>query len=247
MPDATLHPLEALMRERIVILDGAMGTMVQQYKLTEADYRGGRFKDWKGKDLKGGLELLLLTKPTVIDEIHTRYLEAGADIIETNTFSATTIGLHDFLFQGEPESGRKDPEFFQRVVDDADFRSLVHEINLSAARIARHAADTVANATGIRRYVAGSLGPLPVTASLSPDVNDPSFRAVTFDQIRKAYAEQAAALMEGGVDLLMVETIFDTLNAKAAIAAITELFEKSAKSVPLIISGTVTDRSGRIL
>ncbi|MEY2482711.1 MAG: 5-methyltetrahydrofolate--homocysteine methyltransferase [Verrucomicrobiota bacterium] len=235
------------MRERIVVLDGAMGTMVQQFKLSEADYRGDRFRDWKGKDLKGGLELLLLTKPKVIDEIHTRYLEAGADIIETNTFSATTIGLHDFLFQGEPEHGRKDPEFFQRVVDDADFRELVHEINLTAARIARHAADTVANATGLRRFVAGSLGPLPVTASLSPDVNNPAFRAVTFDQIRKAYGEQAAALMEGGVDLLMVETIFDTLNAKAAIAAIAELFEKIGKSVPLIISGTVTDRSGRIL
>jgi 5-methyltetrahydrofolate--homocysteine methyltransferase len=242
-----LHPLEALMRERIVVLDGAMGTMVQQHKLTEADYRGDRFKDWKGKDLKGGLELLLLTRPAVIDEIHRRYLEAGADIIETNTFSATTIGLHDFLFQGEPESGRKDPEFFQRVVNDADLVALVHEINVTAARIARHAADTVANETGLRRYVAGSLGPLPVTASLSPDVNDPSFRAVTFDQIRKAYGEQAAALMDGGVDLLMVETIFDTLNAKAAIAAISELFEKSGKRVPLIISGTVTDRSGRIL
>jgi 5-methyltetrahydrofolate--homocysteine methyltransferase len=247
MPVEDLHPLEALMRERIVVLDGAMGTMVQQFKLSEADYRGDRFRDWKGKDLKGGLELLLLTKPKVIDEIHTRYLEAGADIIETNTFSATTIGLHDFLFQGEPEHGRKDPEFFQRVVDDADFRELVHEINLTAARIARHAADTVANATGLRRFVAGSLGPLPVTASLSPDVNNPAFRAVTFDQIRKAYGEQAAALMEGGVDLLMVETIFDTLNAKAAIAAIAELFEKIGKSVPLIISGTVTDRSGRIL
>ncbi|HEX8489682.1 MAG TPA: methionine synthase, partial [Chthoniobacterales bacterium] len=214
---------------------------------TEADYRGERFKEWKGKDLKGGLELLLLTKPGVIDEIHRRYLEAGADIIETNTFSATTIGLHDFLFQGEPESGRKDPEFFQRVVDDPELVALVHEINVSAAHIARQAADGVANATGLRRFVAGSLGPLPVTASLSPDVNDPSFRAVTFDQIRKAYSEQAAALMEGGVDLLMVETIFDTLNAKAAIAAISELFEKSGKSVPLIISGTVTDRSGRIL
>jgi 5-methyltetrahydrofolate--homocysteine methyltransferase len=247
MPVENLHPLEALMRERIVVLDGAMGTMVQQFKLTEADYRGDRFKDWKGKDLKGGLELLLLTKPHVIDEIHRRYLEAGADIIETNTFSATTIGLHDFLFQGEPENGRKDPEFFQRVVDDADFVALVQEINVSAARIARHAADTVANETGRRRFVAGSLGPLPVTASLSPDVNDPSFRAVTFDQIRKAYAEQAAALLEGGVDLLMVETIFDTLNAKAAIAAIAELFEKTGKTVPLIISGTVTDLSGRIL
>ena len=230
MPVENLHPLEELMRERIVVLDGAMGTMVQQYKLTEADYRGERFKDWKGKDLKGGLELLLLTKPKVIDEIHTRYLEAGADIIETNTFSATTIGLHDFLFQGEPENGRKDPEFFQRVVDDEELRGLVREINLSAARVARHAADTVGKTTGLRRFVAGSLGPLPVTASLSPDVNDPSFRAVTFDQIRKAYGEQAAALLEGGVDLLMVETIFDTLNAKAAIAAITELFEKSGKT-----------------
>jgi 5-methyltetrahydrofolate--homocysteine methyltransferase len=242
-----LHPLEALMRERIVLLDGAMGTMVQQHKLTEADYRGARFRDWKGKDLKGSIELLLLTKPEIIDEIHRGYLGAGADIIETNTFSATTIGLHDFLFRGEPESGRKDPEFFQRVVDDADFRDLVREINSSAARTARQAADRVANETGQRRFVAGSLGPLPVTASLSPDVNDPSFRAVTFDQIRQAYGDQAQALLEGGVDLLMVETIFDTLNAKAAIAAVAEIFEKSGRSVPLIISGTVTDLSGRIL
>src|SRR5664279_4350188 len=242
-----LHPLEALMRQRIVVLDGAMGTMVQQYKLTESDYRGTRFKDWKGKDLKGSIELLLLTKPAVIEEIHTRYLQAGADIIETNTFSATTIGLHDFLFRGEPQNGRKDPEFFQGVVDDPDFRGLVREINAAAAQVARHAADAIANETGQQRFVAGSLGPLPVTASLSPDVNDPSFRAVTFDQIRQAYADQATALLEGGVDLLMVETIFDTLNAKAAIAAITEIFEKSGKTVPLIISGTVTDLSGRIL
>src|SRR6266436_3256330 len=142
MPVEVLHPLEALLSERVVILDGAMGTMVQQYKLAESDYRGTRFKDWKGKDLKGGIELLLLTKPTVIDEIHTRYLEAGADIIETNTFSATTIGLHDFLFCGEPKSGRKDPEFFQRVVDDPDLRGLVREINTTAARVARRAADT---------------------------------------------------------------------------------------------------------
>jgi 5-methyltetrahydrofolate--homocysteine methyltransferase len=247
MPAQDLHPLEALMRERIVVLDGAMGTMVQQYKLSEAGYRGDRFQDWKGKDLKGCLEILLLTKPDLIDEIHRRYLEAGADIIETNTFSGTTIGLHDFLFQGEPESGRKDAEFFQRVVDDREYSGLVTEINLNAARVARHAADTISNETGRRRFVGGSLGPLPVTASLSPDVNDPSFRAVTFDQIRKTYSEQAAALLEGGVDLLMVETIFDTLNAKAAIAAITELFEKLGRTVPLIISGTVTDRSGRIL
>src|SRR6202163_3966580 len=247
MPVEILHPLEALMRQRIVVLDGAMGTMVQQYKLTESDSRGTRFKDWKGKDLKGSIELLLLTKPAVIDEIHRRYLEAGADIIETNTFSATTIGLHDFLFRQEPERGRKDPEFFQRVVDDPDFRDLVREMNTAATRVARHAADMIANQTGQRRFVAGSLGPLPVTASLSPDVNDSSFRAVTFDQIRQAYADQANALLEGGVDLLVVETIFDTLNAKAAIAAITEIFEESGKTVPLIISGTVTDLSGRIL
>lgn len=241
------HPLERLMRQRIVILDGAMGTMVQQRKLTERDYRGARFQDWKGKDLKGSIELLLLTKPTVIDEIHREYLEAGADIIETNTFSGTTIGLHDFLFRGEPEHGRKDIEFFQRVVDDADLRNLVREINTTAAQVARAAAERVANETGQQRFVAGSMGPLPVTASLSPDVSDPSFRAVTFDQIRQAYTDQASALLDGGVDLLMVETIFDTLNAKAAIAAIAEIFEKNGKKVPLVISGTVTDRSGRIL
>src|ERR1700730_11650902 len=247
MPAQDLHPLEALMRERIVVLDGAMGTMVQQYKLSEAGYRGDRFQDWKGKDLKGCLEILLLTKPDLIDEIHRSYLEAGADIIETNTFSGTTIGLHDFLFHGEPDSGRKDAEFFQRVVHDRQYSDLVSEINLNAARVARHAADVVSNETGRRRFVGGSIGPLPVTASLSPDVNDPSFRAVTFDQIRQAYADQAKALLEGDVDLLMWETIFDTLNAKAAIAAIAEPFEKSGQTVPLIISGTVTDRSGRIL
>src|SRR4051812_33274939 len=237
MPDNGLHPLEALLRERIVVLDGAMGTMVQQYKLPEAAYRGERFRDWRGKDLKGCLEILLLTKPDVIQEIHRRYLDAGADIIETNTFSGTTIGLHDFLYQEEPKNGRKDAEFFQGVVDDGPLRDLVAEINLNAARVARDAADRISNQSGRRRFVGGSLGPLPVTASLSPDVNDPSFRAVTFDQIRKAYREQAAALLEGGVDLLLIETIFDTLNAKAAIAAVTELFEQTGQPVPLIISG----------
>src|SRR6185295_14363879 len=140
-----VHPLEALMRERIVVLDGAMGTMIQGYKLSEADYRGDRLRDWKGKDLKGSLELLNLTQPQVIGQIHSDYLKAGADIIETNTFSGTTIGLHDFLFQGEPKAGRKDQEFFQRVIDDADLRALVHEINCEAARIARRSADQVAN------------------------------------------------------------------------------------------------------
>src|SRR2546426_12717062 len=136
-----IHPLEVLMRERIVVLDGAMGTVIQGYKLSEADYRSERFRDWQGKDLKGSLELLNLTQPQVIEEIHSNYLEAGADVIETNTFSATTIGLHDFLFQGEPKGGRKDQEFFHRVVNDVDLRPLVREMNLAAAAIARHAAD----------------------------------------------------------------------------------------------------------
>jgi len=219
-----IHPLETLLRERIVVLDGAMGTMIQHYKLSEADYRGKRFRDWKGKDLKGSLELLLLTKPEIIGEIHSQYLEAGADIIETNTFSATTIGLHDFLFRGESANGRKDRQFFQRVVNDIDLRALVREMNIAAAKIARHAANRVGEETKTRRFVAGSIGPLPVTASISPDVNDPSFRAVTFDQLRQTYFDQVSALVEGDVDLLLVETIFDTLNAKAALFAIAEFF-----------------------
>src|SRR5213076_376116 len=193
-----LHPLETLLRERIVFLDGAMGTMIQHYKLPEAEYRGKRFSDWKGKDLKGSLELLNLTQPQVVEEIHAAYLDAGADIIETNTFSGTTIGLHDFLFAGEPKRGRKDQEFFQRVVDDRELRALVHEMNIAAATLARQAAECVANETGTRRFVAGSMGPLPVTASMSPDVNNPAFRAVTFDQLKQTYFDQANALIEGG-------------------------------------------------
>jgi 5-methyltetrahydrofolate--homocysteine methyltransferase len=242
-----VHPLEALMRERIVVLDGAMGTMIQRYKLSEADYRGERFRDWQGKDLKGSLELLNLTQPQVIEEIHSNYLEAGADIIETNTFSGTTIGSHDFLFRGEPTRGRKDQEFFQGVVDDAGLRALVHEINFEASSIARHAADRAANKTGQQRFVGGSMGPLPVAGSISPDVNDPAFRAVSFDQLRQTYFDQAKALLEGGVDLLIVETIFDTLNGKAALFAITDALEKTGRSVPLMISGTVIDKSGRNL
>src|SRR5436853_2309173 len=221
------HPLENLLRERIVVLDGAMGTMIQGRRCWEQDYRGKRFRDWQGKDLKGSLELLNLTQPQAIEQIHAEYIDAGADIIETNTFSATTIGLHDFLFSGEPPAGRKDQEFFQRVVDDVDLRALVREMNLAAAQIARRAADRAANQTGRLRFVAGSLGPLPVAASISPDVNDPGFRSVNFDQLRQAYADQASALIEGGVDLLAVETVFDTLNAKAALFAISELFEKN--------------------
>jgi 5-methyltetrahydrofolate--homocysteine methyltransferase len=247
MSSSDLHPLESLLRKRIVVLDGAMGTMIQRLKLSEANYRGERFRDWRGKDLKGSLELLLLTKPEVVEEIHAQYLEAGADIIETNTFSATTVGLHDFLFAGKPARERKDQQFFQRVVDDPDLRSLVHEMNVAAAQIARRAAERVANETGTRRFVGGSMGPLPVTASISPDVNDPAFRAVTFDQLKQTYFDQAKALVEGDVDLLVVETIFDTLNAKAALFAIAEVFEETGKRIPLMISGTVTDRSGRTL
>jgi 5-methyltetrahydrofolate--homocysteine methyltransferase len=242
-----LHPFEALLRQRIVVLDGAMGTMIQRYKLSESDYRGDRFRNHKAKDLKGCIELLQLTKPEIIEQIHTQYLEAGADIVETNTFSATTIGLHDFLFTEKPASGRKDRQFFQRVVDDVDLGELVREMNMAAASIARRAADRIGEQTGQRRFVAGSLGPLPVTASISPDVNDPGFRAVIFDQIRKAYAQQTKALLEGGVDLLLLETIFDTLNGKAALVAIAQTFEETGKSVPLMISGTVTDLSGRTL
>src|SRR6266480_529000 len=242
-----LHSLEALMRERIVVLDGAMGTMIQRYKLAEADYRGERFRDWQGKDLKGSLELLNLMQPQVIEEIHSNYFEAGADIIETNTFSGTTIGLNDFLFQGEPTSGRKDQEFFQRVVDDVGLRGLVHEINFEAARIARRAADRAATETRQQRFVGGSMGPLPVAGSISPDVNDPAFRAVSFDQLRQTYFDEAKALLEGGVELLIVETIFDTLNGKAALIAIADALEKTGRCVPLMISGTVIDKSGRNL
>jgi 5-methyltetrahydrofolate--homocysteine methyltransferase len=242
-----IHPLEALMRERIVVLDGAMGTMIQSYNLSEADYRGERFAHWKGKDLKGSLELLNIAQPQVIEEIHSSYLQAGADIIETNTFSGTTIGLHDFLFQREPKEGRKDQEFFQGVVDDSDLRAVVHEINFEAARIARSIADRVSNETGQRRFVGGSMGPLPVAGSISPDVNDPAFRAVSFDQLRQTYFDQARALLEGGVDVLIVETIFDTLNGKAAVFAITDAMAEIGRSVPLMTSGTVIDKSGRNL
>src|SRR5437763_1787029 len=244
MPKAS-HPFTALLQKRVVVLDGAMGTTLQRLGLSEADYRGERFRNWKGKDLKGAIELLLLTKPEAVERVHEEYLRAGADVIETNTFSATTIGLQEFLFDGKPNNGRKDPEFFEGVVSDVGLRETVREINNTAARMAREAADRVSNETGEQRFVAGALGPLPVTSSLSPDVNDPGFRAVTFDQIKQSYRDQIDALLAGGVDLLLVETVFDTLNAKAALFAIAEAFEKNP--VPLIVSGTITDRSGRTL
>lgn len=240
------NELRRLMDERIVILDGAMGTVIQQYKLDEAAFRGTRFADWKGKDLKGDNELLVLTKPEVIEEIHRDYLEAGADIIETNTFSATTIGQHDFLYGKHPE-GRKDQDFFEGVLSDTGLRGIVADINRAAVQLARKAAKEVAASTGQRRFVAGGIGPLPVTASLSPDVNDMGFRAVNFDQLRRTYREQIDVFIEEGVDTLLVETIFDTLNAKAALFAIAEAFEEHGVRLPIMISGTITDRSGRTL
>jgi 5-methyltetrahydrofolate--homocysteine methyltransferase len=246
------HELERLLRERIVIMDGPRGTMIQQRHLDEAAFRGDRFRNWNGKQLKGCNDLLNVTQPQIIEEIHHQYLEAAADIIGTNTFSATTLGLHDFLFQKDA-GGRKDQAFLDDVVNDASLRELVREINFAAASLARKAADAVANKTNHPRFVAGAIGPTPVTASISPDVNDPAFRSVNFDQLRKAYREQVEALIEGGVDILLVETIFDTLNAKAALFAIDEVFEErsritpQASRIPVLISGTITDRSGRTL
>jgi 5-methyltetrahydrofolate--homocysteine methyltransferase len=241
--------LEQLLNERIAIIDGAMGTVIQLHwkslDLGEEWFRGDRFKDWKGKDLKGNNELLQLTQPGIIESIHRRYLEAGADIIETNTFSATTIGQHDFFFRHS--DGRKDQAFFEDVIADPALRALARDLNLAACALARKAADEHAHRTGTPRFVAGAIGPMPVTASISPDVNDAAFRSVTFEQLRRAYREQVEALLDGRVDLLLVETIFDTLNAKAALFAIQEVFEQRGVKLPVMVSGTITDRSGRTL
>jgi 5-methyltetrahydrofolate--homocysteine methyltransferase len=214
--------LPEILEKRIVILDGAMGTMIQRFKLSEADYRGERFKDI-GKDVKGNNELLSLTRPDVIRDIHEGYLAAGADMIETNTFGATTIAQEDY-----------------------NMADLAIEMNRASAALARAACDKFSTPDH-PRFAVGALGPTPKTASISPDVNDPGARNVDFETLRKAYYEQTQALVEGGVDVLLVETIFDTLNAKAALFAIEEYFEASGERLPLIISGTVTDASGRIL
>ena len=214
--------LPAILEKRIAILDGAMGTMIQRFKLSEADYRGERFKDFP-KDVKGNNELLSLTRPDVIRDIHEGYLAAGADMIETNTFGATTIAQEDY-----------------------NMADLAIEMNRASAALARAACDKYSTPDK-PRYAVGALGPTPKTASISPDVNDPGARNVDFESLRKAYYEQTQALVEGGVDVLLVETIFDTLNAKAALFAIEEYFADSGERLPLIISGTVTDASGRIL
>jgi 5-methyltetrahydrofolate--homocysteine methyltransferase len=214
--------LPAILQQRIVILDGAMGTMIQRHKLTEADFRGERFKEHP-KDLKGNNELLQFTRPELIRDIHAQYLAAGADIVETNTFGATSVAQ-----------------------DDYGLAHVAREMNVAAARLAREACDA-ASTPDKPRFVAGALGPTPRTASISPNVNDPAARNVSFDELRAAYREQAEGLLEGGVDLFLVETIFDTLNAKAAIFALDELMEDCGERLPVIISGTVTDASGRIL
>jgi 5-methyltetrahydrofolate--homocysteine methyltransferase len=215
--------LERALAERILVLDGAMGSLIQGYALEEADFRGTRFTD-SAKDLKGDNDLLNITRPDVIREIHDRYLEAGADILETNTFNATTISQAEYGLE-----------------------AVAAEINREGARIARASVDAAVARDGRPRWVAGALGPTSRTASMSPDVNDPGYRAVTFDDLETAYREEVEALIDGGVDLLLIETVFDTLNAKAAIFAVETAMEARGVRLPVIISGTITDRSGRTL
>ena len=212
------------LKERILVLDGAMGTMLQRYKFTEEDYRGERFRNWE-HPLKGNNDLLSLTQPQAIEEVHRKYLEAGADIIETNTFSGTSIAMADYHME-----------------------DLVYELNLESAKIARKVCDEFTDANPEKpRFVAGSIGPTNKTASLSPEVNDPGFRAITFEELRVAYRQQAEALLDGGADILLVETVFDTLNAKAALFAIDEIQEERNMQIPIMVSGTITDASGRTL
>jgi len=215
-----MHNIREELDKRILVIDGAMGTMIQRYKLTEQDYRGERFASWTS-DVKGNSDLLSITQPQIITEIHTKYLEAGADILETNTFTSTSIAQADYGMQ-----------------------ELAYELNVAAASCAREAI----RQTGKKAWVAGAIGPLNKTLSLSPDVNNPGYRSVTFDEVVSAYIEQIRGLYDGGVDLLLIETIFDTLNAKAAIFAIKKFFRDIKKpELPIMISGTITDASGRTL
>ena len=221
--DKRIKALQPAARERILIIDGAMGTMIQRHKLDEAGYRGQRFKDWH-RDVKGNNDLLVLTQPDIIRDIHAEYIAAGADIIETNTFNAQVISMADYGME-----------------------KLAREINVAAARLAREAADAAEQADGKPRFVAGAVGPTNRTASISPDVNNPGFRNVSWDELVAAYSEQVEALIEGGSDIILIETIFDTLNAKAAGFATLVAFEATGVTLPIMISGTITDRSGRTL
>ena len=217
-----MHQIQKLARERILILDGAMGSMLQDYRLDEAGYRGARFADWP-HPLKGNNDLLNLSQPQIVEEIHAKYFAAGADMVETNTFNAQTVSMADYGME-----------------------SLVRELNLAGARLARKAADAYSTPDK-PRFVAGAIGPTNRTLSLSPDVNRPGYRAISFDELATAYQEQTEALIEGGVDVLLVETIFDTLNAKACLYAIQDAFTATGKELPIMISGTITDASGRTL
>ena len=246
MTRAVQHPLQKILESRIAIIDGAMGTTIRSYGMKEADIRGERFKDAK-KDLLNNGDLFTLTKPEIIGDIHRRFLEAGADIIETNTFGATSIAQSEF-FKDDPREhgGRKDPAFYQQAIDDPFLNNVAWEINEQSGRQCREWADRVANATGSQRFVAGAIGPLTVSLSNSPDADDPGFRVVTFDQVKAAYAHQVRALIAGGVDLLLIETIFDSLNAKAALVAIREVFDADGKELPIVISAAV-GRGGETL
>ena len=237
-PDSTVH-LQDLLTSRIAILDGAMGTTIREYGLDEKGARGQRFAD-APKDLLNNGDILSLTQPDTIGDIHKRFLEAGSDIIETNTFSATTLSQAEFFVEDPREQGgRKDPDFFQKILENEFLCTLVEDLNLESSRLAREQADRLTEETGIRRYVAGAIGPLTISLSNAPDHDDPSFRPVTFDQVHDSYLHQARALVEGGCDLLLVETIFDSLNAKAALVAIQKLFEETGVSLPLVISAAV--------
>ncbi len=239
MTRAHQHPLEKILENRIAIIDGAMGTTIRTYGMTEADIRGDRFKDATKSLLNNG-DLFSLTKPEMIGDIHRRFLEAGADIIETNTFGATSITQSEFFLEDPRErGGRKDPAFYQKVIDDPFLGSLAWDINEKSARQCREWADRVGTATSRQRFVAGAIGPLTVSLSNSPDADDPGFRVVTFDQVKTAYAQQVRALIAGGADLLLVETIFDSLNAKAALVAIREVFDEGSKKLPVMISAAV--------
>ena len=219
-----MSKIEELLKERILVLDGAMGTMLQQYQFEEEDFRGERFKDWE-HPLKGNNDLLSITQPHAIAEVHRKYFEAGADIVQTNSFSGTTVAMADYHME-----------------------DLVYELNYESARIAKEVAlELTEKEPDKPRFVAGSMGPTNKTASMSPDVNDPGFRAISFDELRIAYKQQAEALLDGGADILLVETIFDTLNAKAALFAIDEILEERGIEVPIMVSGTITDASGRTL
>jgi 5-methyltetrahydrofolate--homocysteine methyltransferase len=245
------HPLEKILASRIAIIDGAMGTTIRTYGMTEADIRGERFKG-STKDLKNNGDLFSLTQPKMICDIHRRFLDAGADIIETNTFGATSITQSEFFVEDPREhGGRKDPAFYQRVIDDPFLKNLAWEINEQSALQCREWADRVGNETGRQRFVAGAIGPLTVSLSNSPDADDAGFRVVTFDQVKTAYAEQVRALIAGGVDMLLVETIFDSLNAKAALVAIREVFDADGptaqgRELPIMISAAV-GRGGETL